>query len=53
MPFPLYTVAEGITWPSDRSQVRANTDGFIDRLLVPNETPVAAGQPIVETFDPS
>jgi len=52
VPFPLYTVAEGITWPSDRSQVRANTDGFIDRLLVPNETPVAAGQPIVETFDP-
>src|SRR5436190_12520326 len=45
VPFPLYTVAEGITWPSDHSQVRANTDGFIRRLPVPNETPVAAGQP--------
>ena len=52
VPFPLYTVAEGITWPSDHSQVRANTDGFIERLLVPNETSVVAGQPIIETFDP-
>ena len=52
MPFPLYTVAEGITWPSERSQVRAGTDGFIGRLLVPNEMQVAAGQPIIEAFDP-
>lgn len=52
MPFPLYTVAEGITWPSERSQVRASTDGFIGRLLVPNATPVVAGQPVMEANDP-
>ena len=52
MPFPLHTVAEGITWPSERSQMRAGTDGFIGLLLVPNKTPVAAGEPIIETFDP-
>jgi len=52
MPFPLRTVAEGITWPSERSQIRAGTDGFIGRLLVANGSQVGAGQPLIEAFDP-
>jgi putative peptide zinc metalloprotease protein len=52
MPFPLRTVAEGITWPSERSQIRAGTDGFIGRLVVANGSQVEAGQPLIEAYDP-
>lgn len=52
MPFPLRTVAEGITWPSEHSQIRAGTDGFIERLLVANGSQVEAGQPLVKADDP-
>jgi putative peptide zinc metalloprotease protein len=52
MPFPLRTVAEGITWPSERSQIRAATDGFIERLLVVNGSQVEAGQPLIKAYDP-
>jgi len=52
MPFPLRTVAEGITWPSERSQIRAGTDGFVERLLVVNGSQVEAGQPLIKAYDP-
>lgn len=52
MPFPLRTVAEGITWPSERSQVRAGTDGFVEQLLAANGSQVEAGQPLIKTDDP-
>jgi putative peptide zinc metalloprotease protein len=52
MPFPLRTVAEGITWPSERSQIRAGTDGFIERLLVANGSQVEAGRPLIKAYDP-
>ena len=52
MPFPLRTVAEGITWPSERSQIRAGTDGFIEQLLVTNGSQVEAGQPLFKSYDP-
>jgi putative peptide zinc metalloprotease protein len=52
IPFPLRTVAEGITWPSERSQVRAGTDGFIERLLVADGSQVEAGQPLIKAYDP-
>jgi putative peptide zinc metalloprotease protein len=52
MPFPLRTVAEGITWPSERSQIRAGTDSFIGRLLVANGSQVEPRQPLIEAYDP-
>src|SRR5262245_31136734 len=52
MPFPLRTVAEGITWPSERSQIRAGTDCFIERLLIVNGSQVEAGQPLIKAYDP-
>ena len=52
MPFPLRTVAEGITWPSERSQIRAGTDGFIERLVVANGSQVELGQPLIKAYDP-
>jgi putative peptide zinc metalloprotease protein len=52
LPAPLWTLAEGVTWPSDRSQVRAEADGFITELLVEGKSPVQQGQPIIRTRDP-
>ena len=42
----------GITWPSERSQIRAGTDGFIGRLLVANGSQVEPRQPLIEAYDP-
>lgn len=52
LPIPLRTAAEGVIWPPEHSQVRAGADGFVRRLLVPNEVAVAAGEPLIETEDP-
>ena len=52
MPAPYWTKVEGVTWPSDKSQVRAETDGFVVELLVDERTWVKEGQPIIRTRDP-
>jgi putative peptide zinc metalloprotease protein len=52
LPAPLWTLAEGVTWPSDKSQVRAEADGFITELLVEGNSQVQQGQPIIRTRDP-
>ncbi len=52
LPAPLWTLAEGVTWPSEKSQVRAEADGFIVELLVADRNPVQQGQPIILTRDP-
>jgi putative peptide zinc metalloprotease protein len=52
LPAPLWTRAEGVTWPSDKSQVRAEVDGFIDKFLVMDRNQVRQDQPIILTRDP-
>ena len=52
LPAPLWTLAEGVTWPSEKSQVRAEADGFIAELLVTGHSQVQQGQPIIRTLDP-
>jgi putative peptide zinc metalloprotease protein len=52
VPAPLWTRAEGVCWPPERSQVRAGTAGFITRVLVEEETLVRAGQALIEAEDP-
>lgn len=52
LPAPLWTSAEGVTWPSEKSQVRAGVDGFIAELLVIDRDPVQQGQAIILTSDP-
>jgi putative peptide zinc metalloprotease protein len=52
MPAPYWTKVEGVTWPSDKSQVRAETDGFVVELLVDERIRVTKGQPIIRTRDP-
>jgi len=52
LPAPLWTRAEGVTWPSEKSQVRAEADGFIVKLLVKDRNQVQQDQPIILTRDP-
>lgn len=52
LPAPLWTLAEGVTWPSEKSQVRAEADGFIVKLLVEDRSQVLKHQPIIKTRDP-
>jgi putative peptide zinc metalloprotease protein len=52
VPAPLWTLAEGVTWPSDKSKVRAEADGFIVELLAEDHGRVEAGQPLILTRDP-
>lgn len=51
-PVPSWTRAEGVIWLPDESQVRAGTDGFIVRVLVPAESEVTRGQALIEAEDP-
>lgn len=51
-PLPLYTTAEGVVWLPEKSQVRAESEGFVRRLLVPPNSTVSAGQALFETEDP-
>ena len=52
LPAPLWTLTEGVTWPSEQSQIRAATDGFIVELMVPDRSLVVQGQEIILTRDP-
>ena len=52
LPAPFWTRADGITWPTEHSQVRAGADGFIDRLLAPAGSRVKTGQELLQLHDP-
>jgi putative peptide zinc metalloprotease protein len=52
VPAPLWTRAEGVVWPSEKSQVRMGVDGFIVRLLADGGSEVKAGQPLIEAEEP-
>ncbi len=51
-PFPLRTVTEGVIWVPEESLVRARTDGFVARVVVPSGTRVTRGEVLVEGRDP-
>jgi putative peptide zinc metalloprotease protein len=53
LPVPHWTRTEGVTWPSDRSQVRAGADGFVVELLAAPGTRVSAGQRLIVLQDPA
>jgi putative peptide zinc metalloprotease protein len=52
IPFPHWTRTEGIIWVPDEAQVRAGADGFVERLLVPVDSEVRAGEPLVQAEEP-
>jgi len=51
-PFPYRTIVEGVIWPSDRSQIRANTDGFVVDVARPSRSRAARGDAVVIADDP-
>jgi len=51
-PAPSWTRSEGVVWVPEEAQIRAGTEGFIERLLVPADSTVERGQALIETQDP-
>lgn len=52
VPAPSWTRAEGVIWVPEEAQVRAGTEGFVERLLAPVDSNVVLGQPLIEARDP-
>jgi len=52
VPFPSYTLAEGIVWVPDNAQLRAESDGFSGPLLTRNNSQVDNGTDILQLEDP-
>jgi len=52
LPFPHRTMVDGVTWPSDRSQIRIGADGFVRKIAADNRAPVRKGQPLIISEDP-
>ena len=52
VPAPLWTRTEGVTWPSEKSQIRMGADGFVVRLLAEGGSDVSPGQALIEAEDP-
>jgi putative peptide zinc metalloprotease protein len=52
VPLPFATIGEGVIWVPDDDILRAGGEGFVQRLLVPPDSEVAAGQPVIQLEDP-
>ena len=52
VPAPLHTMADGVVWLPDDSQVRAGGEGFMQRLAVAPGTRVHPGDVLAELRDP-
>lgn len=52
VPAPHWTRAEGVIWVPEEAQVRAGTDGFVERVLAPPDSMVDPGQALVRIGDP-
>lgn len=53
IPAPLHTTTEGIVWIPENAIVRAETDGFVRRLLAIPGQMVAEGDALVESEEPT
>ncbi|MFC1542031.1 efflux RND transporter periplasmic adaptor subunit, partial [Candidatus Latescibacterota bacterium] len=52
MPMPLFTIAEGVVWAPEQSEVRTEVDGFVDEVLaVPGQT-VRQGASLIRIENP-
>jgi len=52
VPVPSWTRTEGVIWVPEEAQVRAGADGFVERLLVPADSEVRRGDPLVQAEEP-
>ena len=53
MPWPDATRADGVVWAPEQAQLRADAEGFVERVLVADGQVVAAGDVIVQLRDPA
>jgi putative peptide zinc metalloprotease protein len=52
VPVPSFTVAEGVLWAPENSQVYANTDGFVKKVIVSSGQTVYRGDPLIICENP-
>jgi len=52
VPAPSWTRSQGVIWVPEEAQIRAGTDGFIERVLAAPGSAVVRGQPLIEAQDP-
>jgi putative peptide zinc metalloprotease protein len=52
VPVPNWTRTEGVIWVPEEAQVRSGADGFVETLLVPVDTDVTRGQPLIQAEEP-
>ena len=52
VPFPFYTAAQGVIWLPEQAHVRAETDGFVAKIVARDGERVEAGQLLLVLNDP-
>jgi putative peptide zinc metalloprotease protein len=52
VPVPFWTRVEGVVWLPEQAQIRAGSDGTVQRLLADPDSAVNPGAPLVELKDP-
>ncbi|MFN0159648.1 MAG: PqqD family peptide modification chaperone [Burkholderiales bacterium] len=53
LPLPISTVAQGVVWPPDQAQVRAETAGFVATLAATDASEVQTGQILFTLSEPA
>ncbi|MBW1862591.1 MAG: efflux RND transporter periplasmic adaptor subunit [Deltaproteobacteria bacterium] len=52
LPAPSFTVAEGVLWAPENSQVYASADGFVEKVINPSGKRVGRGDPLIICQNP-
>lgn len=52
VPLPLATQAQGVVWLPEKSQIRANSEAFVAKVLKPDGSEVAPKEALLEMRDP-
>jgi putative peptide zinc metalloprotease protein len=52
VPFPSWSIHEGVVWIPERAQLRAGTGGFVTRFAVAPNSMISPGDVAIETVDP-
>ncbi|MDH4050257.1 MAG: efflux RND transporter periplasmic adaptor subunit [Rubrivivax sp.] len=53
LPLPQHTRLQGVVWPADQAQLRADEDGFVKTLRVADGQAVAPGDTVLELANPA
>lgn len=52
VPFPSYSIVDGVIWPSQQAQVRAGTNGFVTKVATTEDQKVRSGDLMMQLDDP-